>query len=175
MTSTVYTATSLYEGFTYSFKVHARNDEGYGEFSEVTQIIAAIAPDKPYAPITIWLNDIVQAAWYEPNDNGAEITSYTITFREVDLEFSANTVNCDGSLSSVVASRTCYLPVSVFKAEPYSLPWGDGVYAKVVATNAKGDSETSDEGNGCIIIYNPDPPVDVREDTQYRSVDTLGI
>lgn len=78
LTETRYTAISLYEGFTYSFKVHARNAEGYGEFSDVTQIVAAIAPAQPMAPITIWLNDIIQVAWYEPDNNGAEITSYTI-------------------------------------------------------------------------------------------------
>jgi hypothetical protein len=59
LTETRYTAISLYEGITYSFKVHARNAEGYGEFSDITQIIAAIAPAQPFAPITIWLNDIV--------------------------------------------------------------------------------------------------------------------
>jgi hypothetical protein len=59
LTDTRFTAFSLYEGVTYSFKVHARNAEGYGEFSDITQIIAAVEPTQPMAPITIWLNDIV--------------------------------------------------------------------------------------------------------------------
>lgn len=114
-------------------------------------------------------------AWYEPDTNGAEITSYKIQLKELDGDFSEDLVNCDGTQSSIVSSRTCFIPVSVFKTEPYNQPWGASIYAIVSATNIKGESENSDEGNGCIIIYQPDPPIELMEDTQFRSQSTLGI
>lgn len=44
-------------------------------------------------------------------------------------------------------------------ASPYSLNWGDSIYAKVKATSVVGDSGNSPAGNGAVILTNPDPPV----------------
>lgn len=103
--------------------------------------------------------------WYEPDNNGAEITSYTIYLRENDLDYSHDLVNCDGTDSQIVSQKGCLIPVAIFKNEPFNHPWGASIFAKVQATNIKGASEISDEGNGAVIIYAPDPPTDVREDT----------
>lgn len=51
----------------------------------------------------------------------------------------------------------------------------DNVVAKVIATNVKGDSIESAEGQGAIIITKPDSPINLLEDTSQRSVTTLGI
>lgn len=59
----------------------------------------------------------------------------------------------------MVDSKQCIIPISVFKAEPYSLAWGDEVYAKVTASNVYGSSTTSLEGNGAVILTVPDAPV----------------
>jgi hypothetical protein len=84
-------------------------------------------------------------------------------------------VNCDGSNTLIRTQKACFIPVDVFKQEPYNHPWGASIYARLFATNIKGDSLVSDPGNGCVIIYSPDAPVDVREDTYFRTTDTLGI
>ena len=53
---------------------------------------------------------------------------------------------------------SCSIPVSVLQSSPYSLTWGSSVYAKIIATNIKGNSALSNSGNGAIIVTNPDPP-----------------
>jgi hypothetical protein len=52
---------------------------------------------------------------------------------------------------------------------------GDSIYIQVVATNVKGDSIISLEGNGASIIQPPDAPVNLVEDVLLRSKSTLGL
>jgi hypothetical protein len=63
----------------------------------------------------------------------------------------------------------------VLKAAPFSLPWGEDVYAKIIATNMYGNSEQSLQGNGAMITINPDPPINIAEDYSLRDPTTLGI
>lgn len=60
-------------------------------------------------------------------------------------------------------------------AAPYSLNWGDSVYAKVTATNIVGDSITSSEGNGAVILTSPDPPVSLANDVATTSATTIAM
>lgn len=72
--------------------------------------------------------------------------------------------------------ETCTIPVAVLKAAPYSLDWGVGVYAKVIASNLYGDSLESSEGDGgAVITTTPDAPVNLAEDTFLRTKSTLGL
>ena len=57
---------------------------------------------------------------------------------------------------------TCSIPLSVVTASPYNLPWGTNVWATVQARNVIGSSETSNEGNGSIIVVVPDPPLNLQ-------------
>jgi len=54
---------------------------------------------------------------------------------------------------------SCTIQVSKLRAEPFSLEWGTGVYAKIMAINIYGNSVISEPGNGAIIITNPDTPI----------------
>jgi len=72
-------------------------------------------------------------------------------------------------------ATTCTIPVTVFKAAPYSLDWGVGVYAKVIATNLYGDSVESLEGNGAIITTTPDKPINLAENYSQRTKSTIGM
>lgn len=56
------------------------------------------------------------------------------------------------------------MPVSSLRTTPYNHDWGASIYAKVVAANSYGDSDPSDEGNGAIIMTQPDSPTDLTED-----------
>lgn len=69
----------------------------------------------------------------------------------------------------------CTIPVTVLKAAPYSLDWGVGVYAKVIAKNIYGNSLESDEGNGAIIVTTPDQPINLQEDYSQRTKSQLAI
>jgi hypothetical protein len=80
--------------------------------------------------------------------------------------------NCDGSAS---LATTCTIPVTVLRAAPFSLDWGDSVYAKLFATNEYGDSLTSNEGNGAMITTTPDAPINLAEATAQRTKSTLGL
>jgi hypothetical protein len=41
------------------------------------------------------------------------------------------------------------------------LPWGSSIHARIVAINDIGDSVASNDGNGAIILTNPDAPYDL--------------
>lgn len=58
---------------------------------------------------------------------------------------------------------------------PFNLNTGNSVYAKVIATNEKGDSEESEIGSGAYIITLPDNPKDLVEDLAQRTPTTLGL
>jgi len=67
------------------------------------------------------------------------------------------------------------VPLSTLTSAPYSLVVGDSVTVKVVATNVKGDSLESADGNGATIITKPDAPINLAENTAFRTPTTLGI
>ena len=64
--------------------------------------------------------------------------------------------NCDMSLS---VQTSCVIPVETVRNAPYSLEWGSGVYAKVIAKNNYGDSAESEAANGAVIIKEPEAPL----------------
>jgi hypothetical protein len=84
-------------------------------------------------------------------------------------------IYCDGGDAVIRDATQCTIPVSALKAAPFSLPWGEHVFAKVLATNIYGSSESSEPGNGAMITTNPDPPIDIVEDYSKRTPTTLGI
>lgn len=67
------------------------------------------------------------------------------------------------------------VPIASLTQLPYSLSFGDSVYAKVVASNVKGSSSESAGGNGATIITKPDAPIELSEDILYRTESTLGL
>jgi hypothetical protein len=96
-----------------------------------------------------------------------------VTIRQADgTTFASDLTHCDISAST---ATTCSVPVSSLRTTPYSLQWGDSVYAKVLATNIYGNSLVSDEGNGAIITTTPDRPLNLAEDTLQRTKSTLGL
>jgi hypothetical protein len=74
-------------------------------------------------------------------------------FRRSDnTTFTVALANCNGSNAAVVSARNCTIPSSVFNANPFSLTWGSSIFARVIAINIKGNSVTSDAGNGAVIL-----------------------
>jgi hypothetical protein len=77
-------------------------------------------------------------------------------------------------MSSSTAT-TCTIPVTTLRITPYSHEWGSSVFAKVIATNAYGNSDESLAGNGAIITTTPDEPTSVAEVYADRTKSTLGL
>ncbi len=67
------------------------------------------------------------------------------------------------------------MPKSVLRTDPYMLPWGSSIWAKVTAINIYGRSETSEEGNGAVILTYPDPPLNLVEDWSPKSQTSIGL
>ena len=61
----------------------------------------------------------------------------------------------------MISAHSCSVLIADLITSPYHLPWGSSVYAKVTATNIINDSLQSDEGNGAVILTNPDAPRDL--------------
>jgi hypothetical protein len=114
----------------------------------------------------------VIVTWVEPDNGGSPITGYRLSFKQADNAYSAETDNCDMTSST---TTTCTIPVTEFRNTPFSLNWGDSVYAKVIAINNYGDSLESLEGNGAYITTNPDPPTDLIEEYAQRTKSTIGM
>jgi titin len=55
------------------------------------------------------------------------------------------------------------------------LVWGQSVYAKLVAYNLYGDSETSDAGLGAVIFTFADAPLDLVEDSSKRTASSITV
>jgi hypothetical protein len=173
VTTTSYTATSLTADTIYAFKVEARNLVGHSVESSSISIRAAGVPYTPAAPTTTQNGVNVDIAWTAPFDGGSALTTYTITIRQSDgSTFTVDSTNCDGS---DVSATTCSVPIATLMAAPYSLNWGDSVYAKVKATNAVGDSSESTVGNGATLLAYPDAPVSLANDAATTSSTTIGL
>jgi len=78
VTDLTYVVWPVTTGQVYSFKVRARNIEGYSEFSDPVSILAAQVPDAPTNPTTEFISNTVVVRWDEPFNRGSEILGYKI-------------------------------------------------------------------------------------------------
>jgi hypothetical protein len=152
----------LTSGRTYAFKVEARNAVGYSLVSVPLYVLTAIVPRKPTAPATSVVGSDILTQWTIPEDGGSSITGYTIRFRQSDtVTFTEEVVQCNGLESGIVETRQCTVSISTFVASPYSIDWGQSIYAQVAAINVIGTGEFSEAGNGAVILTNPAPPTNL--------------
>ena len=156
------TTTGLQPGKTYNFKVYARNSVGLSLPASVS-ILAAQISDVPGAPTTQVSGQNVIVSWPAPLFDGATpLTSYTILIRHRDgVSYSTELTNCNGAMPAVLNFRTCSIPISVLRSDPFTIDWGSSIHAKVRATNIKGSSDYSADGNGAIILTVTDAPVNL--------------
>lgn len=52
-------------------------------------------------------------------------------------------MSCDGTDATIVANAECYVPMTTIIASPFSLDIGDSFFAKLTASNEKGESVSS--------------------------------
>lgn len=89
--------------------------------------------------------------------------------------FIEETVDCNGSDSTVIANEYCLVQISTFLAEPYNYDGGDSVYAKVSAVNIYGESNQSEKGNDAYLTEVPDAPLNVAENNLVRTSTENGL
>lgn len=58
---------------------------------------------------------------------------------------------------------------------PFNLPWGSSIYARIIAKNVVGDSQTSDVGNGAIILTQPDKPIALSDNAAVTSSNQIAL
>jgi hypothetical protein len=54
------------------------------------EVTVGLVPDQPAPPVTTVVADKVLITWMAPINNGSPITSYRISIRQWDLNFSVN-------------------------------------------------------------------------------------
>jgi hypothetical protein len=93
-----YLATALTSGTTYKFKVEAKNEYGYSEYSETITLLAAYIPEIPISVTTEIDGSQVKVLWTLPSDNGSPITAYKVYIQEVGTTtYALENTDCDGT------------------------------------------------------------------------------
>jgi hypothetical protein len=122
VTSRQYKATDLTFGLYYNFQVEAQNQYGYSLKSETLVMLCAWKPEKPDAPVTYVVGNMVYVDWASPVLNGVPITGYRVYIRESDgVTFTLENASCDGSTAEVIANEICQIPLATLIVAPYSL------------------------------------------------------
>jgi len=83
-----YTVTGVASGQYYRFKVTARNQFGFGSFSNELNILAAQIPDAPQRPFTIFAADKLNITWNMPYSRGSPILGYKVYIIKSDGSYS---------------------------------------------------------------------------------------
>ena len=137
--------------------------------------MCATSPEKPIIPSTTVVTNYVILNWEAPVDNGSPITGYKVYIRKADFTFIVDPSVCDGLDYLVMQNTQCIVMLDKLTSQPYNLMLGYSIQIKVIATNAYGDSEISEAGNGDIIVLVPDPVIDLLNNPTITSDSVIGI
>jgi hypothetical protein len=168
-------ATALTSGTTYDFKIEAKNEYGYSQYSSGVTLLAAYIPEIPTDVTTLIDGDRVKVSWTLASENGSPITEYKVYIKEIGTEvFTQESSDCDGTHSTVITNKFCHIDISTLIAS-FNLDGGDTIYAKVVAVNAYGETDYSAESNGAYFTRVPDSPINLVEDITQRASNKNGV
>jgi len=128
----------LVNGATYKFRYRASNKYGWGDYSEVSSILAADVPQQAAGVETRIENKYVKVLWAYPNDSSAPIMEYEVKIKTKAGTYLEESTYCDGKNPAIVLSRYCHIPETVLRSAPYSLEFKDPVIAIFKARNVIG-------------------------------------
>ena len=75
-----------------------------------------------------------------------------------------------------MTAQSCFAQFSTLNAAPYSIPWGQAVWARVQASNAVNAGAWSTEGNGgAIILTTPDAPQTLTDNVIVTTTNKIGL
>jgi len=75
----------------------------------------------------------------------------------------------------IVAATSCTITVTTLRAAPYSMAWGQSIYAKIIATNYLGSSLASVAGNGAVILNYPIEPISLSNNLEITWGTRIGL
>lgn len=108
--------------------------------------IAARFPDEPLAPRTANTATSVTITWEEPFNGATSIVAYRVEIGTNVLNgFDLEKTYCNAEYdATIIESRSCSIPMSIFTESPFNLAQGDEIVARVYAINAIGESDVSE-------------------------------
>ena len=90
-------------------------------------------------PTTVIENIYMKVSWSYPDDNSDPVEGYDIEILQSDgVTYSKDLVNCDGMSPAIIQSLYCFVPMTVLRASPFSLPFEASILVKVRARNSIG-------------------------------------
>jgi len=97
-------------------------------------VLCAYVPDAPLTPTTTTSGSNVTITWPLPYNGGSVVTGYQVFLLSSNGSFILESTYCLNS-TTLLATRSCSVPMTVLTIAPYSLNLGDSISVRIVAIN----------------------------------------
>lgn len=139
----------------------ARNKYGWGSYSTVVSVLAAVIPDAPSTVFTVQDGLFSELSWNIPAANGADVESFEIVIQGVSTGFAASDT-CTGDDPALTECQVAY---SELTGADFGLELGDLIVVQVRAINEIGSGPFSVlNDSGDIVRTVPRSPPDALEE-----------